>query len=79
MNVARIIFFIILVVGLFTFLLAPGVGTMAYIGAALCFVGLLGSLIFTIPQIKKLREEIAQADVELKEVAEKFEQRGNKR
>jgi len=79
MNIARIIFFIILVAGLFTFLLAPGVGTVAYIGAALCVVGLLGSLIFTIPQLKKIRAELSQADAELKEVAEKFEQKAKKR
>ena len=79
MNIARIIFFIILVAGLFTFLLAPGVGTMAYIGAGLCVVGLLGSLIFTIPQLKKIRSELAQADAELKEVSEKFEKSGKKR
>ena len=79
MNIARIIFFIILVAGLFTFLLAPGVGTMAYIGAALCVVGLLGSLIFTIPQLKKVRAELAEADAELKEMAEKFEQKAKKK
>ena len=72
MNIARVIFFIILVAGMFTFLLAPGVGTMAYVGAALCVVGLLGSLIFTIPQIKKVRAELAQADAELQDLAEKI-------
>lgn len=78
MNIARIVFFIILVAGMFTFLLAPGVGTMAYIGAVLCVVGFLGSLIFTIPQLKKVRAELAQADAELKEVAEKIG-KGNKK
>ena len=72
MNALRIIFFIILVTGMVLFLFAPGVGTMAYVGAALCVLGLLGSLIFTIPQIKKLRGEIAQADDELRQVAEKY-------
>ena len=72
MNALRIIFFVILLSGMVTFLFAPGVGTMAYVGAALCFVGLLGSLIFTIPQIKKLRAEISEADDELRRVAEKY-------
>lgn len=72
MNALRIIFFIILIAGMVTFLFAPGVGTMAYVGAGLCLLGLLGSIIFTIPQIKKLRGEIAQADDELRQVAEKY-------
>lgn len=72
MNVIRILFFIILIAGMILFLFAPGVGTMAYVGAACCFIGLLGSIIFTIPQIKKLKSEIAQADEELKRVAEQY-------
>lgn len=70
MSVIQIIFLLILIAGMFIFVITPGIGTLVYIGAGLCVVGFIGNLIITLPRLKQMKNEIAETDEELKKEIE---------
>ena len=64
MSKLQIAFMAIMIIGMAIFIFAPGVGTISYISAGLCVVGLLGNIILTFIRMRKAIKEQEKAQAE---------------
>ncbi|MDD6188976.1 MAG: hypothetical protein PUB32_05290 [Clostridiales bacterium] len=74
MTKVQIVFMCVLILGMIVFVFSPGVGTVSYVAAGLCLLGMVGNIILTMYHMRKMLKENAKAEAEKNANAEN---RGN--
>lgn len=60
----QIVFMTMIILGMALFVFAPSVGTISYISAGLCVIGLLGNIILTFIRARRIAKEQQKAQSE---------------
>lgn len=70
MTKVQIAFMCVLILGMIVFVFSPGVGTVSYVAAGLCLLGMVGNIILTMYHFRKMLKENAKTEAEKKANAE---------